>query len=1422
VRIRRIVTIVVALLMGLLAIGLGATPASADSTPGIDVGDVTMARTTAGATNFVFPVTLEYASNNSVTVNYSTSDGSARSTRDYTPMVGTLTFAPGAVSKTVTVPVAGYPLHTGNLYFYLSLSSPVNAAVNHGSGVGTIIDPTLLPYVNLGNANAVEGSGASAVATFTATLSAASANPVTFHYGTSDGSARAGFDYTAKSGVVTLAPGQVTASIPVPVLATSVASASRYFYVSLGTVVNATLGNGQGVGTILNSNHTAYVTVDDTATTASTSVTGTINFTVRLTSAATFPVTVDYGTSDGSATAAANDYVPAFGTLTFAPGITVQTVPVSIGTQLSAAATKYLILSLGTASTGATIMRGSAYGSIGGPTANYHQLQVGDIGLVRGTSGTSALAIPVTLTPAATGTVTVHYNTQDSSAVTPGDYSAASGTLTFTAGQTTQTANVNVVGDTTTFVDKTFYLNLSTATGATIDRSTGVGVISTGNTAPVVSVDSIAMVKPASGTMAAAFTLHLSNTSPNPVTVNYATSDGSATVAGGSYAAASGSATIPAGQLTATVNVTVNGNTLPGGNLYFYLTLNTPVNGVLAGNNSALAYIANPNYAPSLSVNNVAVYAPLTGTATATFTVTLSSASTQTVTVNYATSDGSATVTGGDYTAATGTLTFAPGALTKTVPVAIGATTVAHASRYFYMYLASPTNATIVSSSGTGTVLDDAVTPFVSVNNPSIPSGPTSTTMNYTVSLTSPTVNTVTVHYATSDGSAIAGSQYTAVSGTLTFTPGVTTQVVPVTILPSTIKAADRYFYLNLSTPTNAVVASPNYGQGEILNTAVQPDLTIGDITVARPTSGTSNAVFTVTLAPSSLNTVTVNYATSDGTAHAPTDYTAASGSLTFTPGTTTQTITVPIKGNAASTPDLYYAVSLATAVNATLQRNTAYGYLVDQVAPVSGKSYVTVSDAEAVVPTTGTVTEAFDVTLALPATAPVYVRYSTQDSNAMTGADYTGVRGTLLFAPGQTKKTVNVTVNSSTASSADKGFYFSIQVVNGPGILVRSSAVGYLLNPNPTAMVSVAGPAAVIKGDSGTTNAVFTVQLSAPQAQSVQVDYVSYDGAATAAGNDYQPTFGILTFTPGQTSQTVSVVVNSNTLPKPTTYFYLGLTNPVGLTVTGQAGVGYILNLDVFSIAGSVIDPSGAPVAGATITRTGNNQPTATATTAANGTFTLPNTLNGKYTLTPTLAGKVFLPATLSATVRGAAVAGGVFIAYSGAAITGQAITASAAADAGVTMTRTGGGQATATATTDSLGYYVFGSLPNGTNYVITPTKAGQVAVPASLTTSITGTTVAKQDFVMVTAAYVTGRVVTAGVGVAGVTMTLTGGTQPSTKVTTDSQGYYGFSAVAATVAVTNYTVTPTSTGHTFSPVSLTAPVSTTTNATGINFTQI
>src|SRR5439155_20482728 len=124
--------------------------------------------------------------------------------------------------------------------------------------------------------------------------------------------------------------------------------------------------------------------------------------------------------------------------------------------------------------------------------------------------------------------------------------------------------------------------------------------------------------------------------------------------------------------------------------------------------------------------------------------------------------------------------------------------------------------------------------------------------------------------------------------------PGVTTQNLTLTIVNDTADEIDETVPVTLSNPTNATLgAIPTYTY-TILDDDPLPSLSINNVTVTEGNSGTTSANFTMTLSPASGKTVTVNYATADGTAAAPADYTAIpTSTLTFNPGETTKTITV-------------------------------------------------------------------------------------------------------------------------------------------------------------------------------------------------------------------------------------------------------------------------------------------------------------------------------------------------------------------------------------------------------------------------------------------------------------------------------------------------------------------------------------------------
>ena len=219
----------------------------------------------------------------------------------------------------------------------------------------------------------------------------------------------------------------------------------------------------------------------------------------------------------------------------------------------------------------------------------------------------------------------------------------------------------------------------------------------------------------------------------------------------------------------------------------------------------------------------------------------------------------------------------------------------------------------------------------LSINDVTVTEGNAGTTSAvFTVTLSTATSQTVTVNYATANGTATEGSDYTAASGTLTFAPGVTSQTLTVAVLGDTRNEANETFFVNLSTPSNATIAD-GQGQGTILNDdAALPGLSINNVTVTEGNTGTTSAVFTVTLSAASSQTVTVNYATADSKATAGSDYTATAGTLTFAPGVTSQTITVSVLGDTVKEPTETFYVNLSNATNATIVSGRGRGTILD------------------------------------------------------------------------------------------------------------------------------------------------------------------------------------------------------------------------------------------------------------------------------------------------------------------------------------------------------------------------------------------------------------------------------------------------------------------------------------------------------------
>ncbi len=283
-----------------------------------------------------------------------------------------------------------------------------------------------------------------------------------------------------------------------------------------------------------------------------------------------------------------------------------------------------------------------------------------------------------------------------------------------------------------------------------------------------------------------------------------------------------------------------------------------PAHGTLTVNSPNVTYTPNPNFlgndsftfvandgqldsnvatvglhvVPVFSIDDISVPE---SAGVATFTVTLSTASTESIQLGWQTFGISASE-GIDYVAASGTLTFAPGDTNKTISISIIQDTVVESAEVFDLLFNSFVNATPSLSGDVGrfgqcTILDDDSLPVASINNVSVQEGNSSLLPHaalFTINLSPPSTQTVTVNWATHDGTAVAPGDYASGSGTLTFSPGVTNQFVRIVITPDTRFELDETFSVQLSSPVNAILGGTGIGTGTILNDDTRIGVTEG------------------------------------------------------------------------------------------------------------------------------------------------------------------------------------------------------------------------------------------------------------------------------------------------------------------------------------------------------------------------------------------------------------------------------------------------------------------------------------------------------------------------------------------------------------------------------------------------------------------
>jgi hypothetical protein len=762
---------------------------------------------------------------------------------------------------------------------------------------------------------------------------------------------------------------------------------------------------------------------------------GTINLRVMLTDTGTGTVTVNYATTNSTAAAgsACNaDFVGASGTLTFAPGETSKLVPVTILDCTDVEGFESFTLNLSGA-TGGTIVRASGrVGIVDNDTVvATPRLFVRDA-VVDERDGVALVSVLMggPRGQASSSTVTVNYATSDGTATAGSDYTAASGTLTFTPGQTAKTIAIPIADDATSEPTGTLAVNLSSASLATI--ADGKGVVSIGasdataTSQPGISAPPDLIVGEGDGFVDLPITLTAPG--PNTVTVTYTTANSTSATGNGcnaDFVGAAGTLTFAPGETTKVVRVDLLDCSDVEGFEAFTLGLSGAVNGTIVRASGRTGIVDNDTVVgtPRLFVRDAVADERDGG---ALVSVLLGGpggqASSSTVTVDYSTSDVSATA-GADYTAVSGTLTFAPGETAKTIPVPITDDATAEPAETFSVNLSNPNLATIADGEG---VVSIGASDATAVSQPGISAPPDLVAgegdgfVDLPVRLSAPGLDTVTVNYATGNSSAAASNacnaDFVGASGALTFAPGETTKVVRVDLLDCNDVESFEAFTITLSSAVNGTITRTSGRIGIIDNDRVVavPRFFVRD-TVVDERDGV--ALVSVLLGgargETSTSSVTVAYATGNGTATAGADYVAVSGTLTFAPGETAKTIPVPIVDDGTNEPAETFTFTLS---------NPSLATIADGAASIM----VGASDAGAVsLPGISAPPDAFvgegdgfidlPVTVSAPGLNTVTVSYSTANGTSAAGnacnADFVDASGTLTFTPGETTKVVRVDV---------------------------------------------------------------------------------------------------------------------------------------------------------------------------------------------------------------------------------------------------------------------------------------------------------------------------------------------------------------------------------------------------------------------------
>ncbi|MEZ6151026.1 MAG: Calx-beta domain-containing protein [Pirellulaceae bacterium] len=1114
----------------------------------------------------------------------------------------------------------------------LSIVGPIGTThpsltVGNSPATITISDPTR-PIASVSAVSTTVSEGGSA--SFLVSLNSVATDNVTLAL-TLGGGATPGTDYTPASTTVIIPTGSSTQAVTFAVTDDTFTEDDETIAVGLSYIGGNVALDGNTTTATIAANDPSTLSISAGSVTEGN--TGTLTF--SLTNPANVDTTFTFGPSGGTAGTA--DYTLGATSVVISASATMATVPVTVPTDSLVEGTENLQVSLTGQTGGPAVTLSPTAATLSILDANSAAYSVTG-GTVSENAGTGDFTISIdTLSQNDT---TVTFAVAAGTALAGSDYTTpAATTAIISAGSSSVLVPVTILDNSIIEPDETLTMSLSGASdnnsGSYTSGSPTVGTltIDDNDTATINITALTATINEPAVSATQDFLLYMTNPSDNPVTVTL--SFGGDATGGASFdytPALSTVVSFAANQQILNVPITFLGDTIVEGDETVIASITGAITGtgvsagsIVAGTAATMTIIDDDSATVALSSSTVTV----TEGGTASLTLTQSALASTDTTISYNFVAGSASAA--DVTnSISGTAVISSGSTQAVIAIDTVDDTWAEATESFTVSLVKTGGDSSISltSSAATVVVNDNDTRSVSI------SGPTSVTestvgpqtLTYTVALSGPSQEAVTVHVKTTDGTASSSTgDYNAED--LTVTLAANTTAAPSTTF--TVVVNDDALVEGPETLTVGLVSVVNdNGTGATLGGASITTLTISDndSTTLSVTSSPSivnenvgNATFTIALSSPAEVPVVINYETFGNTATNTNDYTGVfpATAATFTVGETTKLITVPIVDDpideaqyenfrfgarvvnpngasvALASPTLSTTITVATL---TIEDND------DSTVSVTGPASVTEGS-----PATFTIARS-------PSSAAVTVYYETVPGSAST-LDYTPVTSSVVIA-GSANSTLTSTSTFVVATNGDalvegpETFSVSLTSVSGANSPVLGTSIAQVtITDDDSSTLSVSGPTSVTEGVA--TTATFTLALTTAAEVDTTVTYSTVDGSALA-GSDYTATSSTAIISASQTSVTVPVsIINDNTAEG---------TENFSLSITGVSSSASIVT-GTSSASVSIVDDD---VATASVSPIVNAEETVSGTIGIPGGFlvSLTNTVDVDTTVTYSVGG--------------------------------------------------------------------------------------------------------------------------------------------------------------------------------------------------------